>query len=87
MRASTRSVVPDDRAALRSLFEAAATQTAPVRRADVSTSRTQPRPVSPDVALLDGATGLRMEFSSARLDGPASGTFSGPAVAPLAVLK
>lgn len=87
-RASTASAAADDdRAALRTLFQAAATPIGSGRRADVPTARALVRPIAVAAALLDPAAKVRMTFSSVSLDEPSPGGFSGPAVSPLPVLR
>jgi hypothetical protein len=77
----------DDRAALRALFEAAATPTGPGRRVDVPTSRARLQPLAGGLELDDPGMKVRMVFSSANLGVPSAEAFSGPAVAPLPVLR
>lgn len=80
-------VASDERAALRALFEAAATPTSPTPQADVTTSRTRPQPLAGAMALADPGSRIRMVFSSANLDALGADAFSGPAVAPLPILR
>ncbi len=80
-------VATDERAALRALFEAAATPTNPAPSADVMTSRTRPEPLAAVIALADPGSRVLMMFSSASLDALGADAFSGPAVAPLPILQ
>lgn len=80
-------VASDERAALRALFEAAATPTTPAPQADVTTSRTRPQPLAAALALADPGSRVRMVFSSASIDALGADAFSGPAVAPLPILR
>ncbi|WP_375459098.1 DUF882 domain-containing protein [uncultured Enterovirga sp.] len=77
----------DDRAALRSLFEAAATPTTPGRRAEVPTSRSRVQPLTTGAVLNEPDPKVRTSFSSVRLDGPPADAFRGPAVAPLRTFR
>lgn len=85
--ASAPIAAGDERAALRALFEAAATPTSPAPQADIATSRTRPEPLAAAVALADPGSRVRMVFSSASLDALGADAFSGPAVAPLPILQ
>ena len=77
----------DPRAALRALFDSAASDTAPSRRADVSTSRARAEPVSDPLPLGPAGDRLRMRFSAADPDLVRADRFRGPAVASLPTLR
>lgn len=77
----------DEKAALRALFDTVATSRMPARRADVPTTRARPEPITIAAILDDPGARVRMEFTSGASDGPEPGAFTGPAVAPLPILR
>ena len=82
--------VADERLALRTLFEAVATRSVPTQLAAVETSRTRVAPLAPGprmATIADQVSKVRTVFSAANLDQPGSESFSGPAVAPLPLLR
>jgi uncharacterized protein YcbK (DUF882 family) len=81
----------DDRAALRALFAAAATPTAPssppVRPPLVATTRATPQPILTGTLVADIGPALNLGFSSAPTGDLIATAFTGPAVKPLPVLR
>ncbi|MDB5592484.1 MAG: hypothetical protein JWR86_3009, partial [Enterovirga sp.] len=86
-RPSPATVALDEKAALRSLFNAAATPTGAARRAEVPTARSRVQPLA--AGALAGAPDARVRssFSSAQLDNLPADSFRGPAVVPLPTLR
>jgi hypothetical protein len=77
----------DDRAALKALFDAAASPTTPSRRVEVPTTRARVEPFNQALRLDEPGAKLRMDFSSASLDEIRVDRFQGPAVVQLRVIR
>jgi uncharacterized protein YcbK (DUF882 family) len=73
----------DDKAVLKALFDAAASQTAPSGRADVATARARVEPRADLPGLNDSGPKVRMVFSAGSRDDLGVDRFRGSAVAPL----
>jgi uncharacterized protein YcbK (DUF882 family) len=85
-RGITAPAAYDERAALRALFDTAASDTLPSRRADISTSRSRPEPVT-DLPLDEPGPKVRMQFTAASPEVIRSDAFRGEAIARLPTLR
>jgi uncharacterized protein YcbK (DUF882 family) len=83
--ASARVASADERQALRALFEAAVTPTSETRHP--ATSRARPHPLVQAGPIMAPASNVRMVFSSVSTGELSPNRFSGPAVAPLPLLR
>jgi hypothetical protein len=83
--ASARVASADERQALRALFEAAVTPTSETRHP--ATSRSRPQPLAQAGPIMAPASNVRMVFSSVSAGELSPNRFSGPAVAPLPLLR
>ena len=84
--APARVASAEDRQALRALFAAAVTPTAESGQA-VATSRTRQQPLVQATNMMGPSANVRMVFSSASTGELSPNRFSGPAVAPLPILR
>jgi uncharacterized protein YcbK (DUF882 family) len=84
--ASARVAQADDRQALRALFEAAVTPTSETKQ-PIATSRARQQPLAQATPIVAPASNIRMVFSSVSTGELSPNRFSGPAVAPLPILR
>jgi hypothetical protein len=77
----------EDRAQLRDLFAAVASDGVPVDKARVATARARPRAEVPSGSVVEPGAGLRLGFSPGPVADLGANRFAGPAVRPLPLLR